>query len=191
VWAGVGARRATPPGPRLPLWGLAGYCRLDPSHPALVTYHVTTLDHAVFWIAGVRNAGVRVNSLFSWCETHIWRRIDSPPEPPPAGRAKLSVLAAMWESSTLHRRPRLEYRGGISRLLAQHHRALAGRLRRLPDGNLPYPAFGHSPQSGGPVRSVVHGCAVAGSAASTAARTRSTVVKACWAVAWSGQKPVS
>ncbi len=35
--AGVDARRATPPGPRLPRWGLAGCRQLDPSHPALVT----------------------------------------------------------------------------------------------------------------------------------------------------------
>src|SRR5208283_4447998 len=35
--AGVDARRATPPDPRLPRWGLAGCRQLDPSHPALVT----------------------------------------------------------------------------------------------------------------------------------------------------------
>src|SRR5271157_1534258 len=35
--AGVDARRATPPDPRPPRWGLAGYCQLDPSHPAIVT----------------------------------------------------------------------------------------------------------------------------------------------------------
>ncbi len=32
--AGVDARRATPPGPRLARWGLAGCRQLDPSHPA-------------------------------------------------------------------------------------------------------------------------------------------------------------
>ncbi len=35
--AGVDARRATPPDPRPPRWGLAGCCQLDPSHPTLVT----------------------------------------------------------------------------------------------------------------------------------------------------------
>src|SRR5271165_3089883 len=35
--AGVDARRATPPDPRLARWGLARCCQLDPSHPALVT----------------------------------------------------------------------------------------------------------------------------------------------------------
>ena len=35
--AGVDARRATPPDPRLPRRGLAGCRQLDPSHPALVT----------------------------------------------------------------------------------------------------------------------------------------------------------
>src|SRR5271157_5713449 len=35
--AGVDARRATPPDPRLARWGLASCCQLDPSHPALVT----------------------------------------------------------------------------------------------------------------------------------------------------------
>src|SRR5271157_493189 len=35
--AGVDARRATPPDPRLARWGLAGGRQLDPSHPALVT----------------------------------------------------------------------------------------------------------------------------------------------------------
>src|SRR5271157_2560120 len=33
--AGVDARRATPPDPRLARWGLAGCRQLDPSHPAL------------------------------------------------------------------------------------------------------------------------------------------------------------
>ncbi len=32
--AGVDARRAKPPDPRLPRWGLAGCRQLDPSHPA-------------------------------------------------------------------------------------------------------------------------------------------------------------
>ena len=32
--AGVDARRATPPDPRLARWGLASCCQLDPSHPA-------------------------------------------------------------------------------------------------------------------------------------------------------------
>jgi len=31
----------------------------------------------------------------------------------------------------------------MTRLLAQHHRALAERLRRLPNGKPPHPAFGH------------------------------------------------
>jgi len=35
--AGVDARRATPPDPRLARWGLAGCLQPDPSHPALVT----------------------------------------------------------------------------------------------------------------------------------------------------------
>src|SRR5271157_6567500 len=35
--AGVDARRATPPDPRPPRWGLAGCCQLDPSHPTIVT----------------------------------------------------------------------------------------------------------------------------------------------------------
>src|SRR5208337_4678581 len=35
--AGVEARRATPPDPRPPRWGLAGCCQLDPSHPTIVT----------------------------------------------------------------------------------------------------------------------------------------------------------
>ena len=35
--AGVDTRRATPPDPRPPHWGLAGCCQLDPSHPTLVT----------------------------------------------------------------------------------------------------------------------------------------------------------
>ena len=35
--AGVDARRATPPDPRPPRWGLAGCCQLDPSHSTLVT----------------------------------------------------------------------------------------------------------------------------------------------------------
>jgi len=35
--AGVDARRATPPGPRLARWGLAGCRQLDPSHPGLIT----------------------------------------------------------------------------------------------------------------------------------------------------------
>src|SRR5271157_5661207 len=35
--AGVDARRATPPDPRLARWGLAACRHLDPSHPALVT----------------------------------------------------------------------------------------------------------------------------------------------------------
>src|SRR5208337_2783769 len=34
--AGVDARRATPPDPRLARWGLASCCQLDPSHPARV-----------------------------------------------------------------------------------------------------------------------------------------------------------
>src|SRR5271166_5280880 len=38
--AGVDARRATPPDPRPPRWGLAGCCQLDPSHPTLVTCEV-------------------------------------------------------------------------------------------------------------------------------------------------------
>jgi len=33
--AAVGGRRATPPGLRPPLWGLAGSCRLDPTHATL------------------------------------------------------------------------------------------------------------------------------------------------------------
>jgi len=32
--AGVDARRATPPDPRLARWGLASCCQLDASHPA-------------------------------------------------------------------------------------------------------------------------------------------------------------
>ena len=35
--AGVDARRATPPDPRPPRWGLAGCCQLDPSHPTIIT----------------------------------------------------------------------------------------------------------------------------------------------------------
>ena len=35
--AGVDTRRATPPDPRPPRWGLAGCCQLDPSHPTIVT----------------------------------------------------------------------------------------------------------------------------------------------------------
>ncbi len=35
--AGVDARRATPPDPRLARWGLASCCQLDPSHAALLT----------------------------------------------------------------------------------------------------------------------------------------------------------
>src|SRR5271166_4620589 len=38
--AGVDARRATPPDPRPPRWGLAGCCQLDPSHPTIVTCEV-------------------------------------------------------------------------------------------------------------------------------------------------------
>src|SRR5271166_4008083 len=38
--AGVDARRETPPDPRLPRWGLAGCCPLDPSHPTIVTCEV-------------------------------------------------------------------------------------------------------------------------------------------------------
>ena len=38
--SGVDARRATPPDPRPPRWGLAGCCQLDPSHPTLVTCEV-------------------------------------------------------------------------------------------------------------------------------------------------------
>jgi len=34
---GIDARRATPPDPMPPRWGLAGCCQLDPSHPTLVT----------------------------------------------------------------------------------------------------------------------------------------------------------
>ncbi len=34
--AGVDARRATPPDPRLARWELASCCQLDPSHPAFV-----------------------------------------------------------------------------------------------------------------------------------------------------------
>jgi len=34
--AGVDARKATTPDPRPPRWWLAGYCQLDPSHPAAV-----------------------------------------------------------------------------------------------------------------------------------------------------------
>ncbi len=34
----VDARRATPPGPWLPHWGLAGFRPLQPSHPALATF---------------------------------------------------------------------------------------------------------------------------------------------------------
>ena len=34
---GGDARRATPPDPRPARWGLASWCQLDPSHPALVT----------------------------------------------------------------------------------------------------------------------------------------------------------
>ena len=48
--AGVDARRATPPDPRPPRWGLAGYCQLDPSHPALVTRGLLMLNHAHYWI---------------------------------------------------------------------------------------------------------------------------------------------
>src|SRR5271157_1618203 len=42
--AGVDARRATPPDPRPPRWGLAGYCQLDPSHPAIVTCEGTYFE---------------------------------------------------------------------------------------------------------------------------------------------------
>ena len=38
--AGVDARRATPPDPRPPRWGLADCCQLDPSHPTIVTCEV-------------------------------------------------------------------------------------------------------------------------------------------------------
>ncbi len=38
--AEVDARRATPPDPRPPRWGLAGCCQLDPSHPTIVTCEV-------------------------------------------------------------------------------------------------------------------------------------------------------
>jgi len=44
--AAVGGRRSTPPGPRPPLWGLAGCCRLDPRHPSFVPRRVTTLNRA-------------------------------------------------------------------------------------------------------------------------------------------------
>ncbi len=44
--AGVCPRRATPPGPRPPLWGLAGCRRLDPSHPTLVTPQRPTWNRA-------------------------------------------------------------------------------------------------------------------------------------------------
>ena len=42
--AGVDARRATPPDPRLVRWGLARCCQLDPSHPAAL---VTRVDPGV------------------------------------------------------------------------------------------------------------------------------------------------
>ncbi len=38
--AGVDARRAAPPDPRPPRWGLAGCCPLDPSHLTIVTCEV-------------------------------------------------------------------------------------------------------------------------------------------------------
>jgi len=40
------AHRASPPGPRPPLWGLARGGGLDPSRPTIVTHHVATLNHA-------------------------------------------------------------------------------------------------------------------------------------------------
>jgi hypothetical protein len=46
--AGVDARRATPPDPRLPRRGLAGCRQLDPSHPALVTCGVARVKRARF-----------------------------------------------------------------------------------------------------------------------------------------------
>jgi len=46
-------------------------------------------------------------------------------------------------------------------------------------------------QADGPVRSVAYGCAEVGSTAKTAARTRSTIADAFWAVAWSGQNSMS
>ena len=45
---GVGARRATPPGPGPTLWGLARRGGRDASHPAFVTRRVTTWKHAPF-----------------------------------------------------------------------------------------------------------------------------------------------
>jgi len=46
--AGVDARRATPPDPRLPRWGLAGWRQLDPSHPALVTCEDAEIEPCPF-----------------------------------------------------------------------------------------------------------------------------------------------
>ncbi len=46
-------------------------------------------------------------------------------------------------------------------------------------------------QADGPVCSVAYGCAEVGSTARTAARTRSTIADAFWAVAWSGQNSMS
>jgi len=42
--AGVDARRATPGGPRLPHWGLAGCRQLDPSLPAPVTWEPAEME---------------------------------------------------------------------------------------------------------------------------------------------------
>jgi len=56
--AGVDARRATPPDPRPPRWGLAGYCQLDPSHPAIVTCEGSDFEpcpfHPVEWLRKYR-----------------------------------------------------------------------------------------------------------------------------------------
>jgi hypothetical protein len=54
--AGVDARRATRPDPRLPRRGLAGCCQLDPSHPALVTCEDAKVEpcpgfEAIFFIS--------------------------------------------------------------------------------------------------------------------------------------------
>jgi hypothetical protein len=77
--AGVDARRATPPDPRLPRRGLAGCRPLDPSHPVLVTCEeakaeacpgsTSSLPGAADLRHRRRSAHIRPDSSAGWCRT--------------------------------------------------------------------------------------------------------------------------
>ncbi len=90
------------------LWGLAGWDRLDPSHPSIVARHVTILNHAPFSRAPrVRSRlGVVQNQRFSGPHAHNCALMGKLAEKPGKNRQKRD---AKWRKSRLFEGPKRHF----------------------------------------------------------------------------------